>query len=372
MSIFDIIVLLILLFFAFRGLISGMITQIVSVGSYIVCWVISSRFYFLVSPFIPLENPWNNIGAMIILFVVTMILIRFVHSVIKKLIEKYRLVKYDRILGFILGGVKGLLICMVITFFSVMLTEKSKQIVLDSKFGIVISKIIARVGYFIPQDSCKMLKTQIELFDGQILNKQENPNLSESPSSLDKVLENVKDIRDKIENSIETNKKAVSLFDGIYKWWNNKSTESESESETKTETKTESEIKSENNKTNETNNEIDTNDSGKLSLDSNLAELEKQTREQETAPHLESVFKTGNEIVQEKSSQVLSQESKSEQELKLEPVTNQVLLDTDFEQLMIPQERGLFRLSRSPMQPAELIRSQTVPNNKSAIKLFGQ
>ncbi|MDR1486209.1 MAG: CvpA family protein [Planctomycetaceae bacterium] len=364
MTLFDIIILLILFIFAIRGLALGMISQIISVGSYILCWVVSTRFSFLVAPSIPAQPPWDNIGAIIILFIVTMIAIRFVHSMIRKLIEKFRLVKYDRILGLLLGAVKGLILCMVITFFAAMLCEKSRQMVLVSKSGNMISQLIVRVGCFIPEDSGKMLKTQIELFNGQVdgqFQEAEDFNLQLPDVSFEKILDNVKDIRGKVESNIESGKNAVSLIDGINKWWNewwngnsnSNSVGSENEPESKPESKI-NPIETDNNNdifndsNSNSNNNLQNKNSVAVPIVATGAESEKQIWMRESAPRTDSV----QDVVRN--------------------VSDQVSTDTDSEQLLIPRNRGLFRLSRSPVQPSEFNRSQNKTQNNQSAKLFGQ
>ncbi|MDR2762366.1 MAG: CvpA family protein [Planctomycetaceae bacterium] len=341
MTIFDVAILLILFLFAIRGFISGMISQVISVGSYIISWLVSSRFYFLLSPYIPAEIPWNNIGAMIILFIVTIIVIRFVHSAIKKFVNKFHLAKYDRVLGLTLGIVKGLLICMIITFFAAMLTEKSRQLVLESKSGKMISQLIVKVGVIIPDESCKMLKTQIELFNEQVEGQfveRENDNLQLPEISLDTVFDNVQNIRNNIESKIENSKEAVSLIDGIYKWWNkwkNNSNDTESE--------------------NENENEKD---------DKNKDELKPKSESESS-----KISSISNAINNNGVNSILD----SVKEIVRDNVTDQISDDVDSEQrLFIPTDRRIFRLTNSPVLPSEIIRSQSTPNNKASAKLFEQ
>lgn len=350
LHLFDLILLLVFVVFLVRGLLSGMISQVVSVGSFILCWVVSTRFSFVIAPMIPAQEPWNGIGAMIILFIVTMIVIRFAHSVVNKLLVRFRLVKYDRFLGLLLGGLKGVFLCMVITFFAAMLSTASRQAVLESRFGNIISQLIVRVGCFIPSESGKMLKTQIELFNEQVDGKFTNADDSElqlPEISFDAVLENVQDIKNKIEDKIESSQKATSLIDGIVKWWNGNKTTSEIESE--------STPKDSSTETNNSNNNI--------------------TANQNTNPFLESLFPlAANNTDPEKQPQTKESATRSAPTLtsSIQEITGQIPTESDSDQFLIPQDRGLFRLPRSPIQPSEFNRSQTTTKTNSPAKLFGQ
>ncbi|MDR1052616.1 MAG: CvpA family protein, partial [Planctomycetaceae bacterium] len=263
--------------------------------------------------------------AMIILFIVTMIVIRFAHSVVNKLLVRFRLVKYDRFLGLVLGGLKGVFLCMVITFFAAMLSTASRQAVLESRLGNTISQLIVQVGCFIPSESGKMLKTQIELFNEQVDGKFTNPDdsgLQLPEISFDKILENAQNIKNKIEDKIESSQKATSLIDGITQWWNGNKTTSETEPETTSQNPT---------------------------TETTTTEPEKQLQTKESttrsAPTLTST---------------------------LQEIAEQITTEPDSDQLLIPQDRGLFRLPRSPIQPSEFNRSQTTTQTNSPAKIFGQ
>jgi membrane protein required for colicin V production len=352
MFLFDLVVLVVFIFFVVRGLFSGMISQVISVGSYVLCWVASTRFSFLLAPVIPAQSPWNNIGAMIILFIVTMVLIRFAHSVINKLLAKFRLVKYDRILGLLLGGVKGLFLCMVITFFAAMLSTTSRQAVLESQSGKIIAQLIIMLAHFIPQESGKMLKTQIELFNEQVDGKftnQDDSDLQLQSISFETILGNVQEIRDKIEDKIESNQKAASLIDGIRQWWNGNNDKTEtSETNAQTETITESESESKTNPPTNTNNQNRTFAELPFQPITNNTETEKQLQSltQDPATYSAQIFNSTQEIA------------------------GQISTDLDSDQLLIPQDRGSFRLPRSPIQPSEFHRSQSTTN--SPAKLLSQ
>lgn len=244
MNAFDLIILAILIGLTLRGIMKGMVKQIVSVGSYLVCWLVASRFAFLVAPSIPAEEPWNQIGAMIVLFVITMIVIRFAHALVEKWVKDLHLDKLNRLLGGTLGFAKGLLLCMVLTFFGVMLSEATRTMVFESKSGIPLSEIIARTGAFIPKDSCELLREQIDRFNTRVsgsvpesesIFSTENTPLAQlsgdenaapagkSVGIADFFSRSVAlfDEAESLRNDLKSETRgAVSLLDGIRRWWN--------------------------------------------------------------------------------------------------------------------------------------------------------
>lgn len=182
MNVFDLIILVVLALFTLRGVMKGMVSQIVSVGSYIVCWLVASRFSFMIAPSIPAEEPWNKVGAMIVLFVLTMIGIRFAHGMVEKWVKSWNLTKKaNRLLGGGLGFAKGLLICMVLTFFGVMFAESTRGIIFQSKSGLRLSQLIEKTGAFVPGDTCKILKDQLEQYHAKVSGTPIDPSLEAEP-----------------------------------------------------------------------------------------------------------------------------------------------------------------------------------------------
>ena len=241
MNFFDLVILAVLVLLTIRGGMKGMVSQIVSVGSYFVGWIVASRFAFAVAPMIPAEEPWNRIGAMLLLFAGTMIAVRFLHKRIETSLEKLHLKEFNRQMGALLGLLKGVLICMVITFFAVMLTERSRQSVFESKSGKYIASLITKTGAFIPGDTCKLLKTQIALFDAEVNGSTPPPTETASgTSNFSRLAQGVAlvDEAQKLRDDLKReSNNASSLLDAIGKWWNGDSstTKPEAEEETKVE-----------------------------------------------------------------------------------------------------------------------------------------
>ncbi|MCL2742274.1 MAG: CvpA family protein [Planctomycetaceae bacterium] len=270
MNVFDLVILFLLIIFVLRGAMKGMVSQIVSVGSYFVCWIIASRFAFIIAPSIPAVAPWNQVGAIAVLFVIAMIGIRFLHSAAEKWIKNRTLARRtNMLLGGGLGFVKALLICMVITFFGVMIAEATREIIFNSKSGLLISKLIVKTGAFIPKGSCSLLEEQLARFtvevDGTpldpsnetasiaamlqnglddlwqtISNHEQNNPSEESNSALKSVFADVlnrgNELLEKSKLAEETKKPplATSLLDGVIRWWNGEkspATETDSGSE---------------------------------------------------------------------------------------------------------------------------------------------
>ncbi len=246
MSAFDLVIIVILIALTLRGVWKGMVSQIVSVGSLVVCWIVASRFAFLIAPSIPAEAPWNKVGAMIVLFAVTMIAIRFVHGFMEKKLKDWHLSGLNTFFGGGLGLAKGLILCMVLTFFGVTISVGTREMVFQSKSGRHLADLIAKTGTFIPKDSCDLLRAQIDLFNAKMEGEaestvrpaeqaddylqqmlaaredagdeaQQDSKFGEYLSRTGAVLGEIQSLRDDLE---QNKSKASSLLDAIGRWWN--------------------------------------------------------------------------------------------------------------------------------------------------------
>jgi membrane protein required for colicin V production len=167
-SVFDLIILTILAALTLRGIWKGMVSQIVSVTSFFICWIVATQFGSLVAPTIPLEAPWDQVAAMAVVFVITLIAIRFAHTALEKRIKDWHLEKLNKSFGGLLGFTKGLLLCLIITFFAVMISDTSRTVVFNSQSGSHLVQLITRISLFVPKDSYEFVHTQFDQFQSKV------------------------------------------------------------------------------------------------------------------------------------------------------------------------------------------------------------
>ena len=233
MSVFDLIILAILAALTLRGIWKGMVSQIVSVASFFVCWIVATRFGSLVAPTIPLESPWDQVAAMGVLFFITLIAIRFAYAALEKLIKHWHLEKLNKLLGGLLGFTKGLLLCLIITFFSVMLSETSRAVVFNSQSGSHLVQLITHISLFVPKDSYEFVHTQFAQFQSKV----DEVVPGQAPETVP--VQSSETVRQMLAQVQGTAKKTEtgSLLTALSKWWNG-SKEDAKEDATESETLT--------------------------------------------------------------------------------------------------------------------------------------
>ena len=232
MNVFDLIVLAILAALTLRGIWKGMISQIVSVISLFVCWIVATRFGGLIAPTIPVEAPWNQVLAMAVIFVITWIAVQFAYAALEKLIKHWHLQKLNTLLGGLLGFTKGLLLCLIITFFAVMFSETSRAVVFNSLTGFHLVQLITQISVFVPKDSYEFVHDQLAQFQNKVEGAVpgQTPDLLRVQSS-----ETMKQMLAQLQQTTGTSKTDTdSLWIALSKWWNGVKDNSSAETLTST------------------------------------------------------------------------------------------------------------------------------------------
>ncbi|MDO5566415.1 MAG: CvpA family protein, partial [Planctomycetia bacterium] len=136
-----------------RGGLSGIVSQAMSILSILLSWYVASRYFNLVSGYLPKENTWNQPVSIFVTFILCNIAIRIAAHFIEKTVKFSPLKEFDRQLGALLGLVKGFLLCLVVTFFAVTLTEKSRTAVASSQSGKYLVSTIMYIANIVPDDT---------------------------------------------------------------------------------------------------------------------------------------------------------------------------------------------------------------------------
>lgn len=159
---YDLLMLAVLVGMTIFGAVKGMAWQIAAISSVVVSCVVAMKFGGLVAPFIGAEPPWDYCIAMLILYASTALTIWLFFRVIAGLINRVQLRDFDRQMGALFGLTRGVLYCLVITFFAVTLSESSRQAVLKSRSGHFTAVLIHRAAPALPDQVRDVLGKHID------------------------------------------------------------------------------------------------------------------------------------------------------------------------------------------------------------------
>lgn len=162
-SVYDIIILAVLALLTIRGGIRGAAMQLASLASLILSWIVAVQFSRLLAPKIGLEEPWNRVVAMLVLFVGTYLAVWIAFRFVSGMISAVKLKEFDRQMGALIGFTKGVIVCMIITFFAVSM-DWSRAAVYESKSGYYLTQAVEKAKAVIPEDIATHIKEKLKKY----------------------------------------------------------------------------------------------------------------------------------------------------------------------------------------------------------------
>lgn len=192
MSIYDLLMLIVVVASVLFGLWKGLAWQLASLGSIFVSYFVALNFRGSLAPLISASEPWNRFAAMLILFLATSLVIWMAYGYLKKTIRRLRLRGFDSQAGALLGAFKGALLCMLITLFGVTLFgENVRRSVIASRSGGYISAAINRLNAMVPFEVHAVLDPYVRRFNDHLAD--EDPGFLEiSDEKLDRKLQTIR------------------------------------------------------------------------------------------------------------------------------------------------------------------------------------
>lgn len=164
MSWIDFVVLAILLYTTIKGASKGLISQLTWIVALVACFAFAESFSLKLAPtimsmFPQVEPPLDRWIAMFILYMGFAFASFGVARVLKGWLEKAKFADFDKHLGGIFGLIKGVVICLVVIFFGVTLSESMRETVLASHSGHAAAVIMQRLGPVMPKELAGVIET---------------------------------------------------------------------------------------------------------------------------------------------------------------------------------------------------------------------
>jgi len=169
---YDVVVLAILAFTTIRGAVKGVIWQFAAIAGLVLCVVFSSSISAIAGPYVKLEPPLNHWVVMFASYVLFSFLAFGVARLLNDWIEKQKFGEYNKHLGAILGFVKGVVICLVLTFFIVTVSADAREMLKHSRSGKAAAIIMDRLHPLMPEKLHDALGKYIHQLDSPELDLQ--------------------------------------------------------------------------------------------------------------------------------------------------------------------------------------------------------
>lgn len=173
MQSYDLIMIIVLAAAALLGAWKGLAWQVASVGSMAASYLVASQFR---TPFANLlasqfgaPAPWNMFLAMLLLFLGAGAAVWIGFAFLRKTIDQLKLKDYDRQVGAAVGLATGGLLCIIITFFGLMLMgPKEKQTIVNSYSGHLIARVLHQAEPLLPKEVHTVLDPYLHKLEDQL------------------------------------------------------------------------------------------------------------------------------------------------------------------------------------------------------------
>ncbi len=139
---YDVFMLVVLILCTVFGAWKGMAWQLAALASLVISGGVALHFSGPLAHHFGGQEPWNRCIAMLVLYLVTSMSIWLLFRLVAGAMDRVRLKEFDRQVGGLFGAAKGLMWCLLITFFAVTLSEPLRQKVLKSYSGEYAARLI--------------------------------------------------------------------------------------------------------------------------------------------------------------------------------------------------------------------------------------
>jgi len=168
MQFYDIVMLTVLAGTVLFGFWKGMAWQLAALASIVLSAVVAINFSPQLAPVFSDQTPWNRIIAMLVLYLATALAIWLLFRVVAGWIDRVKLKEFDHQIGALFGLAKGVLWCVIITFFAVTLREDLRQKILPTYSGRYIAVLIRNAAPVLPKEVTDVLGEYIKKLDEKL------------------------------------------------------------------------------------------------------------------------------------------------------------------------------------------------------------
>ncbi len=176
MSTYDLVMLAVMAGAILFGIWKGLAWQIASLGAIFISYIVAMNFRGQVASMIKADPPWDRFLAMFILFVGTSFAVWIAFGFVRRTIERMHLNSFDRQIGGVLGAVKGVILCTIVTLFAVsLLGDSTRRAICTSKSGNYIARALVQLDGLVPTEISKYIDPYIDRFNDAMDQHQNDP-----------------------------------------------------------------------------------------------------------------------------------------------------------------------------------------------------
>lgn len=164
---YDLVMIGLLAGAAVLGYFKGIVWQLAWIAGIAASSWVALRFGGPLAPFVGQQGPWNKLVAMLALYLATSLAVWLLFRVVASFIDAIHLSAFDHQLGLLLGLAKGVLLCVVVTFFAITLAPGYREQIVASRSGRLVAELIVRADQFLPREVIEVVDPYVQRFREQ-------------------------------------------------------------------------------------------------------------------------------------------------------------------------------------------------------------
>jgi membrane protein required for colicin V production len=174
---YDLVMLAILIGAVVTGARRGLAWQAAPIGSLLLGYVVGFPLSDQIAPWFGPNEPTNRLIALLVLYLGISFGVHVVARFFRESIEQFKLESYDRHLGALFGGIKGAILCLVITFFAVSLSSDAREHVLRTRSGKAAGYVIHQIEPILPKGVDDLIRPYLDDFQNNSPRLVDDPTL---------------------------------------------------------------------------------------------------------------------------------------------------------------------------------------------------
>jgi membrane protein required for colicin V production len=154
---YDIAMLAVLGLATLFGAWKGMAWQLASLASLVLSYFVALKFSAKLAPVFGSSAPWNRFLAMLVIYLAISIVIWLAFRVVAKFLDRIKLRDFDHQVGALFGFIKGVLLCLAITFFALGLSDALREHILATRSGHYMALFLNKADAIMPPELHQVL-----------------------------------------------------------------------------------------------------------------------------------------------------------------------------------------------------------------------
>ncbi|MBQ9127647.1 MAG: CvpA family protein [Thermoguttaceae bacterium] len=188
-SVFDLVVTVLLATATFWGGLRGVVSQISAIATWVLSGLAAARYGSVVGDVVSIPEPWRAPVSALIVFCASLLALSVATRFVKRAVSLAGLKEFDRQVGALFGFFKGCAICVVLTFFCVLASDKTRDLVDKSKSGPYLAFVsLLLKGAFPESETMTRFETLVGTMESTQATRGELPTLNSEIADLETYL----------------------------------------------------------------------------------------------------------------------------------------------------------------------------------------